>query len=446
MRVTSLSIASVQSEMRALRAPGAGTADVSETVAGILADVKARGDAAVVETTAKFDWPGVSVQGLAVPEAELEAAYKELDPKLHAALEMSFKNSMSFHRREMTPGWEVMGFQWQNLGARHLPVARAGLYVPGGWGSYASTVIMNACPALVAGVGEMYICTPPGKDGSVNKSVLAAARLVGIKRVFRVGGAQAVAAMAYGTETIPRAEVISGPGNAYVAEAKRQVYGLVGIDNLAGPSEVLILADQAAREDWVAADMLAQVEHGSGATAVLVAENEGVCRAVEGEVTALRARALRERTNSGGSQGAATPEAIAEADLHLTAFFAAPGEDFLSLCEAATDAYAPEHLEIQITNAREFLPRVRSAGAVFVGGLSATAFGDYVAGSNHVLPTGGSARFSSPLMVQTFMRSSTNVEMTERAVEVLTPHLVEIANSEGFYFHRLSAQLRLEKK
>ena len=446
MRVTSLSMASVEPEMRALRASGPGTADVSQIVAGILADVKARGDAAVVEATAKFDWPEVSVASLAVPEEEIEAAYKGLDPKLHAALEMSFKNSMSFHRREMTPGWEVMGFQWQNLGARHLPVARAGLYVPGGLGSYASTVIMNACPALVAGVGEMFICTPPGKDGAVNKSVLAAARLVGIKRVFRVGGAQAVAAMAYGTETIPRAEVISGPGNVYVAEAKRQVYGLVGIDSIAGPSEVLILADAAAREDWVAADMLAQVEHGSGATAVLVAENEALCRSVEGAVTALRARALRERASGGGHQGVATPEAVAEADSRMTAFFSAPGEEFLSLCEAAAEAYAPEHLEIQLANAREFLPRVRSAGAVFVGGLSATAFGDYIAGSNHVLPTGGSARFSSPLMVQTFMRSSTHVEMTERAVELLTPHLAEIANSEGFYFHRLSAQLRLENR
>ncbi len=402
---------------------------------------------AVVERTAEFDWPGASVEGLAVAEEELEAAYRELDPALLSALELSFKNCMSFHRREMTPGWEVMGFQWQTLGVRRLPVARAGLYVPGGLGSYASSVIMNACPALVAGVGEMFICTPAGRDGSVNKSVLAAARMVGINRVFRVGGAQAVAAMAYGTGTIPRADVICGPGNAYVAEAKRQVYGLVGIDSVAGPSEVLILADSAAREDWVAADMLAQVEHGSGATAVLVAETEGVCRAVEEAVTALRTRAMRERGASGDLQAAGLlPQGLAESDSRLTAFFCTPGEDFLALGEVAVEAYAPEHLEIQITKAREFLPRVRSAGAVFVGGLSATAFGDYIVGSNHVLPTAGAARFSSPLSVQTFMRSSTHVEMTERAVEQLTPHLAEIADSEGFYFHRLSAQLRLEKK
>jgi histidinol dehydrogenase len=430
--------------MRGLRASGPAAVGIAETVAGILDYVKAKGDAAVVETTARLDWPGASVQGLAVPAEELETAYNELDPKLLAALELSFKNSTSFHRREVTPGWEVLGAQWQTLGARHLPVARAGLYVPGGLGSYASSVIMNASPALVAGVGELFICTPPGRDGSVNKSVLAAARLVGIKRVFRVGGAQAVAAMAYGTETIPAVDVICGPGNAYVAEAKRQVFGLVGIDNLAGPSEVLIVADAAAREDWVAADMLAQVEHGSGATAVLVAENEQVCGAVEGAISALRARALRE---GGGSRAAApAAEAHSEADSRMTAFFASPDEDFLKLAEAAVEAYAPEHLELQVKDAREFLPRVRSAGAVFVGGLSATAFGDYIAGSNHVLPTGGSARFSSPLTVQTFLRSSTHVEITERAVALLTPHLSEIANSEGFYFHRLSAQLRLEGK
>jgi histidinol dehydrogenase len=447
VRITALSSSSVSSEMQALRASGPSTTDVSETVALILTDVRTRGDAAVVETTARLDWPEARVEALAVPAEELEAAHKELDPKLLAALELSFRNCMSFHRREVTPGWEVMGFQWQTLGARHLPVAIAGLYVPGGLGSYASSVIMNACPALVAGVKELFICTPPGRDGSVNKSVLAAAHLVGIKRVFRVGGAQAVAAMAFGTETIPRVDVICGPGNAYVAEAKRQVYGLVGIDSLAGPSEVLIVADATAREDWVAADMLAQVEHGSGATALLLAETEGLCRGVEGAMTALRSRALRECGSVGSSPaGASSPVALADAESRFTAFFAAPGEDFLSLAETAVDVYAPEHLELHISGARDFLPRVRSAGAVFVGGLSATAFGDYIAGSNHVLPTGGAARFSSPLSVQTFIRSSTHVEMTERAVEQLTPHLCEIADSEGFYFHRLSAELRLEKK
>ncbi len=431
---------SVATEMQDLRSTGAGASDVPEVVAGILAEVRSRGDEAVIEATARFDWPDATTEGMMVPAEELESAYQELDAGLRSALELSFKNCLSFHRREMTPGWEVLGFQWQSLGARHLPVARAGLYVPGGLGSYASSVVMNACPALVAGVPELFICTPPGPDGSVNRSVLAAARLVGIEKVFRVGGAQAVAAMAFGTETIPRADVISGPGNAYVAEAKRQVYGLVGIDSLAGPSEVLILADATAKPEWVAVDMLAQVEHGSGATAVLVAENEELCRAVEKAISALLARAQRER---GADTSRAAP---ADSDSGLTAFFASPGEDFLAVAEAATEAYAPEHLEIQLAGARDFLPRVRSAGAVFVGGLTATAFGDYVAGSNHVLPTGGTARFSSALSVQTFMRSSTHVEMTDKAVEQLAPHVAVIADSEGLYFHKLSAQLRLENK
>jgi histidinol dehydrogenase len=438
VRVTALDKTSVAPQMAALRTAGSGGSETGDIVAGILADVRAHGDRALVEITARLDWPEASVAGLAVPPADLQAAYEAVDPKLLAALEMAKSNCLSFHRREMTPGWEVLGFQWQRLGVRHLPVARAGLYVPGGLGSYASTVIMNAGPALVAGVGELVVCTPPGRDGTVNASVLAAARLMGIERVFRLGGAQAIAAMAYGTETVPRVDVICGPGNAYVAEAKRQVFGTVGVDNLAGPSEVMVLADGYARPDWVAVDLLAQEEHGSGATALLLAETEGLCRAVEEAIANLRARAARERSP--------LPRAAAEADARLAAFFPAPGEDFLTLAEAAVESYAPEHLELQLADARDFLPRVRVAGAVFVGGLSATAFGDYLAGSNHVLPTGGTARFSSALSVQTFLRRQTQVEMSERAVAELTPRLAEIADSEGLYFHRLSAELRLDKR
>jgi histidinol dehydrogenase len=438
VRITALDMTSVASQMAALRAAGSTGSEVADTVAGILADVRARGDQALVEITARLDWPEASVAGLTVPAADLDAAYQEVSPKLLAALEMAKNNCLSFHRREMTPGWEVLGFQWQRLGVRHIPVARAGLYVPGGLGSYASTVIMNASPALVAGVGELVICTPPGRDGTVNSSVLAAARLMGIERVFRLGGAQAIAAMAYGTKTVPAVDVICGPGNAYVAEAKRQVFGTVGIDNLAGPSEVMILADSSARPDWVAVDLLAQDEHGSGATALLVAETEGLCRSVAEAIDNLRARVARERRPAPGE--------AAKTDARLAAFFPAPGEDFLSLAEAAVESYAPEHLELQLVDARGFLPRVRVAGAVFVGGLSATAFGDYIAGSNHVLPTGGSARFSSALSVQTFLRRQTHVEMSDRAAEELTPRLAEIADSEGLYFHRLSAELRLEQR
>lgn len=430
MRIQALTAAAVAGEVLSLRPEVTSDRRVTEVVAALLADVRERGDAAVVDATARFDWPQVTVGALAVPAKDLEAAYREADPELIAALETARDNLTFFHRHELPQDWEETGPQGQRLGTRHLPVERAGLYVPGGLGAYASTVIMNAVPALVAGVAELIICTPPGRDGKVNPSVLAAARLMGIERVFRVGGAQAVAAMAYGTDTIPRVDVICGPGNAYVMEAKRQVFGAVGIDNLAGPSEVLVVADRTARPGWVAADLLAQVEHGSGATAVLMAESEEVCKAVQQALGELQ-------TGRGGGAGAATAPAA------LTAFYPAAGEDFLGLAAALVNAYAPEHLEVQLADPRGFVARVRSAGAVFIGHLTPTAFGDYVAGSNHVLPTGGSARFSSPLSVGTFMRRSSLVEMNAEAVRVLMPFLARVADSEGFVFHRLSAESRL---
>ena len=329
----------------------------------------------------------------------------------------------------------------QRLGIRYLPVRRAGLYVPGGLGSYASTVIMNAVPAQVAGVEDLFICTPPGRDGRVNESVLAAAWFMGITEVYAVGGAQAVAAMAYGTASVRRADVICGPGNAYVMEAKRQVYGAVGIDGLAGPSEVIVVADTSARPKWVAADLLAQEEHGSGATAVLVAASGVLCRDVENAVEALRrdGRAHSDVVDAGPEHVAGGPES---ADDGLHAFFPAPGEEFAGLAAAFVNEYAPEHLELHLVDARGFLAQVRSAGAVFVGAGTPTSFGDYVAGSNHVLPTGGAARFSSPLSVDTFMRASSVVEIDEAAAAALTAPLARLARSEGFTFHRRSAEVR----
>jgi histidinol dehydrogenase len=422
MIVKPITMASVSAETTSLRPSESFSREVADVVARILADVRARGDAGVVEATARLDWEGASAAALAVPTDDIEAAYRDVDPRVIRALETTRDNCAFFHRHELVPDWEEEGAQGQKLGIRHLPVERAGLYVPGGLGSYASTVVMNSVPAVVAGVRELTICTPPGRDGSVNQSVLAAARLMGVEKVFRVGGAQAVAAMAFGTQTIPRVDVICGPGNAYVMEAKRQVYGSVGIDNLAGPSEVLIVADGTARPLWIAADLLAQEEHGSGAQAVLVAESQELCVAVQEALVQMR---------TGDKRGD-----------RLWAFFPEEGEDFLELAATVVNCYAPEHLEIQLADSRGFLPRVQSAGAIFVGHYAATAFGDYVAGSNHVLPTGGSARFSSPLSVDTFMRKSSYVELTAEAVETLTPHLVHVANSEGFAFHRVSAELR----
>jgi histidinol dehydrogenase len=446
MMIKALTATSVALEVAALRPPDSAGLEVADVVARLLGDVRARGDAALVEATAQFDWEGASAAGLPVPAVDLEVAYRAADPGLIAALQTARENCTFFHRHELVADWEDEGAQGQKLGIRHLPVERAGLYVPGGLGSYASTVIMNAVPALVAGVKELVVCTPPGSSGSVNSSVLAAARLMGIDRVFRVGGAQAIAAMAYGTETIPRVDVICGPGNAYVMEAKRQVYGAVGIDNLAGPSEVLVVADRTARPAWIAADMLAQEEHGSGAQAVLMADSRDLCVEVEKALAGLR-QAVAPSDASGTGVAASRAGAGASAgagmgDSRLRAFYPAEGEDFLELAAALVDCYAPEHLELQMADARGFLPRVHSAGAVFLGHSTPTAFGDYIAGSNHVLPTGGSARFSSPLSVDIFMRKSSYVEMSPEAVKALTPHLAEVANSEGFAFHRISAELR----
>jgi histidinol dehydrogenase len=431
MRIRPVAMTSVAAEVAALRPPESSNREVAEVVAGLVADVRARGDAALVEATRRFDWPDADQAGLTVPLEDLEEAYAGLAPAVLAALETARNNCAFFHRHELRADWQETGAQGQKLGIRHLPVERAGLYVPGGLGAYASTVIMNSVPALVAGVRELIICTPAGRDGTVNQSVLAAARLMGVRRVFRVGGAQAVAAMAFGTETVPRVDVICGPGNAYVMEAKRQVFGTVGIDNLAGPSEVLIVADRTARPEWVAADLLAQDEHGSGASAVLVADSHSLCLDVQAAVDTLLA-------------GTSRPDRPPLSE--VVAFYPTDGEDFIALAAAMVNAYAPEHLEVQVADARGFVSLVRSAGAVFVGHQTPTAFGDYIAGSNHVLPTGGAARFSSPLSVDTFMRRSSVVEMTAEAVVLLTPHLAELAESEGFVFHRTSAELRVARK
>jgi histidinol dehydrogenase len=452
MRVEALTIAAVGPTVAALRPAEALSREIADTVSALLAAVRTRGDAAVVEATRRFDWPDATAESLGVPVRDLDSAYAAVDGRLLAALQTARDNCTFFHRHELRPDWEDTGAQGQVLGIRHLPVDRAGLYVPGGLGAYASTVIMNAVPALVAGVRELVVCTPPGRDGTVNSSVLAAARLMGVERVFRVGGAQAIAAMAYGTESVPRVDVICGPGNAYVMEAKRQVYGRVGIDSLAGPSEVLIVADGTAPPQWIAADMLAQEEHGSGAEALLIAESREICEAVERTIERLAAeRAPRQAAAPAGALPAASARSSTSATPdgdsgrgRLWAFHPAPGEDFLDLAAALVNAYAPEHLEIQVADARSFLSRVRSAGAVFLGAGTPTAFGDYIAGTNHVLPTGGSARFSSPLSVDTFMRKSSLAEVPPDAASALAPALARVAESEGFFFHRRSAELRIE--
>jgi histidinol dehydrogenase len=423
MEMRPLRAAAVRAEVDALRPTGARSHEIAAAVAGIVEAVRDRGDEALVEATRRFDWPEATVDAVRVPAEDLVQAEAGMDSGLRAALETARTNCTFFHRHEMRAGWDAEGAQGQRLGIRYLPVARAGLYVPGGLGSYTSTVVMNTVPAQVAGVKELFICTPPGRDGSVNASVLAAAAFMGVHEVYRVGGAQAVAAMAFGTRTIRRADVICGPGNAYVNEAKRQVFGAVGIDSLAGPSEVVIVAGEEADPRWIAADLLAQEEHGSGAEAILVAASAGLCLRVRAALAQLR------------PFDPGTPR-------RLFAFHPAPGEEFLDAALHFVNEYAPEHLELHLADARAFAAGVTSAGAIFIGPWTPTAFGDYVAGSNHVLPTGGSARFSSPLGVDTFMRTSSLIELGPTAAAALAPPLARLATSEGFEFHRVSAELR----
>ncbi|MCX8033237.1 MAG: histidinol dehydrogenase [Thermoleophilia bacterium] len=440
MKILELSKNTVEAAVAGLRPGQEADREVARIVADIISQVRARGDAALVELSARFDWPEANVAALAVSEEELEAAYRQANAAFLSALSLARDNLKFFHEQELEPDWEVRGPQGQKLGVRSLPVERAGLYVPGGLASYASTVVMNAVPAQVAGVQELVLCTPARRDGSVNPSVLAAACLLGIRQVFRVGGAQAIAAMAYGTQSIPSVDVICGPGNAYVMEAKRQVQGVVGIDSLAGPSEVVVVADSTARADWIAADLLAQEEHGSGAQAVLLAETRDMCVAVAEHVKGLSERVQQQIATAGVQE-----PGYAMYGQQISLFYPAPGEDFLSVAELFVNRYAPEHLELHLSDARDFLGRVRSAGAVFLGAYSATAFGDYVVGSNHVLPTGGTARFCSPLSVQTFLRRSTVVEVTKDAAAALAEPLAMLADSEGFAFHRLSAEMRKEE-
>ncbi|GAB4248837.1 MAG: histidinol dehydrogenase [Thermoleophilia bacterium] len=442
MRIGPLSPYTVEAEVESLRRreePGAEP--VTAVVRDLIDSVRAQGDEAVLEATRRLDWPGAERGLLRVSEAEIEDAFHSLDDETIGALEAARSNLTWFHEREMRRSWEDRAPHGQLLGIRFLPVARAGLYVPGGLAAYPSSVIMNAVPARVAGVKHIFVCTPPDQDGRVNASILAAAHLMEIEEVYRVGGAQAIAAMAFGTETIPRADVISGPGNAYVNEAKRQVYGAVGIDGLAGPSEVLILADESARADWVAVDLLAQVEHGSGAVAVLLASTEELCRRVEAEVERLIAQ-------SGDQEEATAAWGLDEAvagrleGRPIAAYYPAAGEGFTAVALALADAFAPEHLELHLADPRGLLDDVTAAGAVFIGEETPTAIGDYLAGTNHVLPTGGAARFSSPLSVDTFLRKSWTCEMTPEAAAALNGPAALLADREGFTYHARSLRLR----
>jgi histidinol dehydrogenase len=410
-------VGAVVAELRAFSPPAA---EVRAAATAILEDVRARGDAAVRAHTQRLD--GVALPGAyRTSPAELRERLAALAPGLRAALELAAANIRAYHEREAATSWRATLPQGQVVGQEVVPLAVAGLYVPGGLGDYPSSVLMTAIPALVAGVGRVVVCSPPRPGGGAAAGVAAACALLGIDDLFPVGGAQAVAAMAFGTQTVPRCDIIVGPGNAYVTEAKRQVVGAVGIDGLAGPSEVLVIADETADPQWLAADLLAQAEHGAGAMACLA--------------------------DVGGAVGGPTGDAVAALAAELgvsaanVAVVSCPDRGAaVALC----NAFAPEHLELHVRDAAALVPRVHNAGAVFVGAYTATAFADYAAGSNHVLPTGGAARFAQGLSVDAFQKKVAVVELDATAAAALAPHVAAIADEEGFRAHARSARLRAQ--
>jgi len=408
----------IDQALLALRATGVSSTEVRATVTDVLADVRRRGDAALRAFTARFD--GVELAApLGVPGETLWHALETSSPALVDALTTAAANIREYHSLEAPKPWRAQLAQGQTVGQEIMPLAAAGLYVPGGLANYPSSVLMTAIPAQVAGVASIVVCSPPRKDGSVPPGVAAACALLGVDQVFPVGGAQAVAAMAYGTESVPRCDVIVGPGNAYVTEAKRQVMGDVAIDGLAGPSEVLIVADAHAEPEWLAADALAQAEHGAGAMGAVLSLDRALSDRLEREI--LR---LSERLQIGIDNVTIVDCRSLEAAMELV------------------NAFGPEHLELHVAEPGDALKQVRSAGAVFLGRHAATAFADYAAGTNHVLPTGGSARFSQGLSVDAFVRRVGVVEIDALSAGALAPLVSTIAREEGLRAHALSVELR----
>ncbi len=405
------------------------SADVEQTVRAIIADVAARGDAALAELTLKFDRVDLNTIGLRVTPAELDAATAACDAKALDALKLARARIETFHRRQMPKDDRFTDPLGVELGHRWTAIEAVGLYVPGGTAAYPSSVLMNAVPAKVAGCPRVVMVVP-APDGKLNPLVLAAAKLAGVDEIYRVGGAQAVAALAYGTATIEPVAKIVGPGNAYVAAAKRLVFGRVGIDMIAGPSEVLIIADRDANAEWVAADLLAQAEHDTAAQSILITDDAALASAVEKAVEG-QLKTLPRNSVAGAS---------------WRDFGAIILVDKLDDAVALTDAIAPEHLEIETHDAERLSGKIRNAGAIFLGSHTPEAIGDYVAGSNHVLPTARSARFSSGLGVLDFMKRTSILRLDADALAKLGPAAIALGEAEGLDAHARSVAMRLNRR
>ena len=407
-------------------ARGTAETDVSDIVADILAEVRQKGDAALLAYAKQFD--KADLQALEVSEAEIDAAFQKVEPAFIAVLQQAAENIRAFHWRQVRNSFVITG-DGIVTGQKITPIAKVGLYVPGGTAAYPSTVLMDAIPAKIAGCKEICITTPALPDGSINPVILAAAKIAGVDRIFKTGGAQAVAALAYGTQSVPKVDKIVGPGNAFVAEAKRQVFGLVAIDMIAGPSEILVIADGKSNAAYVAADMLSQAEHDKMASAVLVTDSMALAEAVSAELE--RQLALLPR------------EEIARTSIEQKGKIIVA--DRLDDVIAVANEIAPEHLELCVDNPFDYLDKIENAGSIFLGRYCPEALGDYFAGPNHTLPTSGTARFSSPLSVDDFVKKSQYTYYTKDALGAVADQIALFAQKEGLEAHAKSVTIRTDK-
>ena len=404
------------------------TQSVEGVVSEIIDNVKNNGDKALKEYALKFD--KVALEGLEVSQEEIDRAFAEVDKRFVEILEHAAVNIREFHTKQLRDGFKIEKSNGVIIGQKITPIERAGLYVPGGTATYPSTVLMDSIPAKIAGVEQMVMVTPPAKDGGVNPAILVAAKIAGVDKIYKVGGAQARAALAYGTESIPKVDKIVGPGNAFVAEAKKQVFGLVDIDMIAGPSEILVVADKNNDSEHIAADLLSQAEHDKMASAVLVTDSldfaNAVSEAIERQIPKLnRSEIARVSIDTNGK--------IIVAD------------DIEKAIDIANEI-APEHLEVCLDNPMDYLDKIKHAGSIFLGRYCPEALGDYFAGPNHTLPTSGTARFSSPLSVDDFVKKSQFTYYTKEALKEVAGSIDYFANKEGLDGHGKSVTIRFEEK
>ncbi len=407
-------------------ARGTAVTDVSDIVADIIYNVRKNGDKALFEYCERFDRAKLS--SLEVTQAEIDEAFDCVEPRFIEILEKAAGNIRNFHQKQVRNSFIINDKDGVVIGQKVMPVEKAGLYVPGGTAAYPSTVLMDSIPAKIAGCGEICITTPPNSEGKVNPVILAAAKIAGVDRIFKVGGAQAIAALAYGTETVPKVDKIVGPGNAFVAEAKKQVYGMVSIDMIAGPSEILVVADGKSDPEFVAADLLSQAEHDKMASAVLVTDSidfaERVSAEIEKQLVLLpRKEIARVSVDNNGK--------IIVSD------------DLMKAIDIANEI-APEHLELCVDNPFDYLDKIKHAGSVFMGRYCPEALGDYFAGPNHTLPTTGTARFSSPLSVDDFVKKTQYTYYTKEALSRVADDVAFFAEKEGLSAHARSATVRFE--